>query len=112
MSDMGRDLASAYSQEENDFVRELIESSSWMGFNDTDLEGTWVWSGGSSVDYTNWNLGEPNDLRGEDCGEIYYKPGYSRVNGMIWDALWLYITFVESECVPRAIFPPLLCYSL
>jgi hypothetical protein len=39
----------------------------WIGLNDRGLEGTWLWSSGSS-DHTNWYSGEPNDFDGnEDC---------------------------------------------
>ena len=27
----------------------------WIGFNDIDIEGTYVWSSGDSVSYTNWD---------------------------------------------------------
>ncbi len=43
----------------------------WMGFNDAASEGSWVWSNGESVVYTNWNSGEPNDASGEDCAHTY-----------------------------------------
>jgi hypothetical protein len=44
----------------------------WLGGIDKAEEGTWIWSSsGSPLGYTNWNKGEPNDLKGkEDCMEI------------------------------------------
>jgi hypothetical protein len=42
----------------------------WIGFSDTASEGTWVWSSGLSVSFTNWNSGEPSGGT-EDCGHIY-----------------------------------------
>ena len=40
----------------------------WFGFNDRTTEGTFAWSDGSEVLYTNWHSGEPNDSGGnEDC---------------------------------------------
>jgi hypothetical protein len=52
----------------------LVDSYStekwWMGFNDIDSEGSWVWEDGTAVGYTNWAAGEPNDSGGEDCGQL------------------------------------------
>jgi hypothetical protein len=43
----------------------------WMGLNDIASEGTWVWSDGTPLSYTNWHSGEPNDGGGnEDCGQL------------------------------------------
>ena len=43
----------------------------WMGLNDRASEGTWVWSDGTPLSYTNWHSGEPNDGGGnEDCGQL------------------------------------------
>jgi len=40
----------------------------WIGFTDETDEGTFVWSDGTEVDYTNWSGGEPNNWSGdEDC---------------------------------------------
>jgi len=33
----------------------------WIGMNDIDTEGTWVWVSGEAVTYTNWSPGEPNN---------------------------------------------------
>src|SRR5262245_55408142 len=33
----------------------------WIGFNDQTTEGTFVWSSGDAVTYTNWATGEPNN---------------------------------------------------
>ncbi len=42
----------------------------WIGANDIDDEGTFVWADGSPLTYTNWNGNEPNDWGGnEDCGQ-------------------------------------------
>jgi hypothetical protein len=41
----------------------------WTGLNDELEEGTWAWTSGETVDYTNWAPGEPNDKW--ECGEDY-----------------------------------------
>lgn len=43
----------------------------WIGYSDLDLEGTWVWSDGSTSTYDNWNRGEPNGGTGESCAHFY-----------------------------------------
>lgn len=46
----------------------------WIGFNDIAEEGTWVWSSGAPVTYTNWDTGEPNDADGhEDAAVMNWK---------------------------------------
>ena len=69
---------------ENTYVNGLSGVNKWIGANDIDSEGVWVWrddvqfwsgdSTGSSVGglYENWNGGKPNDYgSGEDCAEMY-----------------------------------------
>lgn len=80
-------LAAITSQEENDFLQALIVDRTWIGANDIDIEGQWVWSGGpedgqqfwqgvasgNNVNnlYSNWNVGEPNQFGGnEDVAEL------------------------------------------
>ena len=47
-------------------------SDCWIGINDRDNEGTFIWADGTESAYTRWSSGEPNDYRGnEDCGETF-----------------------------------------
>ena len=77
---VGGELASIHSAEQNAEAYALassLDASSnyyaWIGFNDLTAEGTWAWSDGSTVDYTNWNDGEPNNSANgnEDCAHIF-----------------------------------------
>lgn len=44
----------------------------WIGFNDEQTEGSFVWYDQSPITYTNWAPGEPNNTGGnEDCTQIY-----------------------------------------
>ena len=41
----------------------------WIGLNDLETEGTWVWADGSDSTYRHWAPNEPNDSGGvQDCG--------------------------------------------
>ena len=72
-------LASITSQEENDFVYGYLHntlglSNAYFGLTDKDNEGTWVWSNGETVNYTNWHSGEPNyESSNEDFAMFYWK---------------------------------------
>lgn len=63
----GGHLASIGSAAEEGFLATTFGGARfWIGFNDAASEGTWVWSDGSPVTYTNWAPGEPNNLGDED----------------------------------------------
>jgi hypothetical protein len=53
----------------------------WIGFNDIEEEGNWIWSSGAPVTYTNWDQGEPNNCC--DCSEY---PGCEDAAVMNWQA--------------------------
>lgn len=48
----------------------IAGDSWWIGANDGDVEGTFVWTDGSAMDFVAWAGGEPNDSGGEDCGHL------------------------------------------
>ncbi|CAN0081417.1 unnamed protein product, partial [Heterosigma akashiwo] len=72
-------LVSISSELENYYIYECIVSANgetsspiWIGYSDSEVEGTYVWEDGSSSTYTNWNTGEPNDAGSiEDCVAMY-----------------------------------------
>ena len=81
---VGATLAQVDDMAENDFLDANIAGSvnPWIGGDDAMAEGTWRWpdgtvfyQGGSSVLYTRWEAGEPNDSSGEDCIQMYYESG-------------------------------------
>ena len=48
-----------------------ISAPRWIGFSDRNTEGQFEWSDGSTVDYTNWRVNQPDDSgSGEDYGVI------------------------------------------
>ena len=72
----GGDLASAADYHENyeiaDIAYAVWNNYWWIGFNDIEEEGTWVWSDGNPATFTSWYHGEPNDSGGEDCAGTDY----------------------------------------
>lgn len=56
----GGNLTSIHSEEENEFVASLVSYSPkvWLGLHE--VAGTWVFTDGTAVDYSNWFTGHPN----------------------------------------------------
>jgi hypothetical protein len=75
---VGYDLVTVDSDAENTWVYDqgqaLVASYWWIGLNDLAVEGTFEWSSGDAVTYTNWGSGQPDDGRGtEEC--VHYGWG-------------------------------------
>lgn len=51
----------------------------WIGFSDAIAEGTFAWSSGEPVTYTNWKPNEPNNLGGEDYARFDFGSGWNDV---------------------------------
>ena len=68
---LGGDLASIHSEAENaEAYAVAVGSHSWIGLQDMDKEGSFVWSDGSELNYTAWFTGEPNEYASnsnQDC---------------------------------------------
>ncbi|XP_078702848.1 uncharacterized protein LOC144928428 isoform X1 [Branchiostoma floridae x Branchiostoma belcheri] len=62
----------------------------WIGCNDRQAEGTWRWSDGSRLSFTNWAPTQPDNADGiQDCGILYNIYNYA-----YWD---------DTQCI-RAYF--------
>jgi hypothetical protein len=79
---MGGNLATINDSEENEWVRANMANFGgqdrrvWIGFNDVASEGSFVWTSGQPVAYTNWNPGEPNNTNGlEHYTELFGSNG-------------------------------------
>ena len=72
-------MASIHSAAENTLVFNLMGGGGMIGFSDEGRAvNDYAWFDGSPVDYTNWNVGEPNNRftrRGfENCAQITTTP--------------------------------------
>jgi hypothetical protein len=75
----GGHLASMHSVDEQKMIADgaLVSSKGlwlpwWIGLNDVDAEGSFVWTDGTPLDFESWKLGEPNNSAGvEDCVNIH-----------------------------------------
>jgi len=60
---LGGDLITVNNENENDWLMETFGTfggenrSLWLGYNDAETEGTWVWANGETPDYENWSPG-------------------------------------------------------
>lgn len=61
-------LINVRNQEENVYVQHRLNGAKgWIGLNDRDSEGTFVWADKQSNDFTYWAQNQPNDFNNEDC---------------------------------------------
>lgn len=80
---LGGTLVTIRSHAENEFVRRTFGNSVpgmgtkpvWIGLSDVALEGSFAWASGSTSTFTNWQLGEPNDVGNEDFVELANQTG-------------------------------------
>ena len=78
------DLASVHSPKDHVILAQAMKANTpstmnvsnyWIGLHDRTVENHFVWSDNTTVDYTAWSNGQPDNWRRkEDCGEI--KPPY------------------------------------
>ncbi len=73
----GANLISVQDAAENDCIMNELNRIGqsgviWIGFNDEQEEGNFVWYDQAPVTYTNWAPGEPNNTNGDEgCTQIY-----------------------------------------
>ena len=77
---IGGILACITSEEENKVVASMVNRYGvpcWIGGNDVEQEGNFVWESGEAFSYSNWDAGEPNNKGNQDFIRMY-------TNGL-WD---------------------------
>jgi len=74
---LGGHLATIRFTSENVEVSALIHpSSAWIGLNDIAIEGTFEWTSGEGLSYTNWLPGEPNNAGGNEDATGFGPTGF------------------------------------
>ena len=54
-------LVSIHNKEENKIVQNMLQHTSWIGLNDIESEGSWVYSDNTTKKYVNWKKNGPNN---------------------------------------------------
>jgi len=75
---MGGQLVTIRDQAENDWLATTFAGDGsffWIGYNDVETEGSFVWSSGETPGYENWRAGEPDDKNGADWAALIPSAG-------------------------------------
>ncbi len=84
--DLGGQLVEIRTREENNFITNLATDKGvdgiWLGATDERHHGTWIWSNGEVVTFTNWDQGQPNNFGG---AEHYAMLINKDASGKWWD---------------------------
>ncbi|XP_063420194.1 perlucin-like protein [Mytilus trossulus] len=61
-------LVKIENSEESTWIKSIIKDQMWIGLNDRQTEGHWVWdSDNSTLTYNDWSPSEPNGGEIESC---------------------------------------------
>ncbi|XP_078579149.1 hepatic lectin-like isoform X1 [Branchiostoma floridae x Branchiostoma japonicum] len=102
----GGNLVSIKTSSLNNFLLGLMPDrvNYWIGLNDKDSEGTWMWEDGSrlkSCDFTNWAPYEPNDnygaYGGQDCIHLWAGSSFKWDDDECWKGKYFICQIGELE---------------
>ncbi|KAK0428105.1 hypothetical protein QR680_010608 [Steinernema hermaphroditum] len=63
----GGNLASVQSTKDNSLIRHGQDRLLWIGGQDAHSNGTWTWTDGADLKFTNWAAGEPSQFSDKNC---------------------------------------------
>lgn len=80
---LGGHLVTINDAAEDAWLRATFGASTrfWIGYTDTAVEGTFVWSSGETPGYVNWDGGEPNDSMPPAVGEDFTVMNWDTTTG-------------------------------
>ncbi|XP_052067307.1 C-type mannose receptor 2-like [Mytilus californianus] len=72
---IGTDLVSIHNEKETNFlINSFTQTFLWTGLSNLENNGKYMWSDGTSLDYTHWRPLEPNNLNNnENCVHLYHS---------------------------------------
>uniref|UniRef100_A0A3Q2DIQ0 CD209 antigen-like protein E n=1 Tax=Cyprinodon variegatus TaxID=28743 RepID=A0A3Q2DIQ0_CYPVA len=89
----GADLVIINNHEEQSFVHGMLhkDQNAWIGLTDSLTEGVWMWVDKTPVTKSYWLPGQPNNYRGQDCGEMVQTDSGGKWNddGCFSQQLWI-----------------------
>lgn len=87
---LGGNLVTIDDAQENQWVLDTFAPASepkalWIGLNDIAVEGTFAWVSGASVNYTNWETGQPNATTPSTDAVFMYGNGVPNRPAGFWN---------------------------
>ena len=58
-----------------DYAYKIINNQFWIGIDDIDTEGTFQYTTGGNLVFTNWEVGQPDNLPGYNCVQCTPRVG-------------------------------------
>ena len=82
---LGGHLVTINDEEENEWLSKIFPLGKWIGLNDLEKEGEFVWNSGEKLEYTNWYQGvgqiQPNNYGIYEQDYVWFHPDF----GGQWD---------------------------
>jgi hypothetical protein len=106
---LGGHLVTMNDAEENEWVRANVlifdgaDRRGWIGLNDLAVEGTFEWTSGEPLGFTNWSGGEPNNFGGAEHYVEMFGNGQWNDNTIAPPNLVVYglVEVAGSTCYPN-----------